>query len=58
MKKAKHPNLIQSYIEILKGVNIIMPLMWYGDMSVILSFKYPNGIHDEVAIATILKYCL
>ena len=32
--------------------------MSYGDMGVILSFKYPNGIHDEVAIATILKYCL
>jgi serine/threonine-protein kinase OSR1/STK39 len=60
MNKAKHPNLIQSYIEILKGevINIIMPLMSYGDMGVILSYKYPNGIHDEVAIATILKYCL
>ena len=60
MNKAKHPNLIQSYIEILKGevINIIMPLMSYGDLSIIMSFKFSHGLHDEIAIATIFKSCL
>ena len=35
-----------------------MPLMLYGDLKSIIKYKYLNGIHDESAIATILKCCL
>ena len=35
-----------------------MPLMLYGDLSSIVNFKYMQGIHDEYAIATIIKFCL
>ena len=55
-----HPNLIHCYISITKGntLNIVMPLMSYGDLSIIMSFKYSHGLHDEVAISTIFKSCL
>lgn len=35
-----------------------MPLMSYGALSQILSFKFPDGIKEEVAIATIMRDCL
>ena len=55
-----HENLIRLYKAITKynTIYIIMPLMSYGDLSFLLSFKYPNGIKDEVAIATIMRNCL
>ena len=60
MAKMIHPNLIRCYIAITKGntLNIVMPLMSYGDLSIIMSFKYSHGLHDEVAISTIFKSCL
>ena len=43
-----HTNLIHCYISITKGntLNIIMPLMSYGDLSIIMSFKYSHDLHD------------
>ena len=60
MAKMIHPNLIRCCIAITKGntLNIVMPLMSYGDLSIIMSFKYSHGLHDEVAISTIFKSCL
>ena len=60
MAKMIHPNLIRCYIAITKGntLNIVMPLMSYGDLSIIMSFKFSHGLHDEIAIATIFKSCL
>ena len=60
MSKIVHPNLIKAYAVIIVDCTayIIMPLMLYGDLSNIISFKYSKGIHDEIIIATIMKYCL
>ena len=60
MSKIVHPNLIQAYAVILveSTAYIIMPLMLYGDLSSIISFKFSKGIHDENVIATIMKFCL
>ena len=60
MSKIIHPNLINAYAVIIVDCTayIIMPLMLYGDLSNIISFKYSKGIHDEAIIATIMKYCL
>ena len=60
MSKIVHPNLIQAYAVILVETTayIIMPLMLYGDLSSIISFKFSKGIHDENVIATIMKFCL
>ena len=60
MSKIVHPNLIQSYAVIIMNDTafIIMPLMLYGDLNSIISFKFSKGIHDENVIATIMKYCL
>ena len=60
MSRIIHPNLVRAYTVITfnNKAYIIMPLLLYGDLSSIISFKYSKGIHDEVAIATILKYCL
>ena len=60
MSKIIHQNLIQSYAVITKDyiAYLIMPLMLYGDLSTIISFKFSKGIHDENVIATIMKYCL
>ena len=60
MAKMIHPNLIRCYIAITKGntLNIIVFLMSYGDLSIIMSFKYSHGLHDEVAISTKFKSCL
>ena len=60
MSRIIHPNLVRAYTVITfnNKAYIIMPLLLYGDLSSIISFKYSKGIHDEIAIATILKYCL
>ena len=60
MSRIIHPNLVRAYTVIIfnNKAYIIMPLLSYGDLSSIISFKYSKGIHDEIAIATILKYCL
>ena len=60
MSKIVHQNLIQSYAVIMVDDTafIIMPLMLYGDLSSIISFKFSKGISDENVIATIMKYCL
>ena len=60
MSKIVHPNLIPAYSVILVDCKayIIMPLMLYGDLSNIISFKFSKGIHDEIVIATIMKFCL
>lgn len=60
MSKIVHPNLIQAYAVIIVDCTayIIMPLMLYGDLNKIISFKFPKGIHDENALATIIKICL
>ena len=60
MIKIVHPNLIKAYAVIIVDCTayIIMPLMLYGDLSNIISFKYSKGIHDEIILATIMKYCL
>ena len=60
MSKIVHPHLIQAYaiITIDCKAYIIMPLMLYGDLKNILSFKFLKGIHDENVLATIMKYCL
>jgi len=49
MTEAIHPHLIRTYITIIKKkmMYIIMPLMSYGDLEIILKFKYPNSINDE-----------
>jgi serine/threonine-protein kinase OSR1/STK39 len=39
-------------------VFIVMPLMNAGSLNSIISFKYPNGIKDESAIATVMRACL
>ena len=60
MSRIIHPNLVRAYtVIIIKNLAyIIMPLMLYGDLSSIIRFKYIKGIHDESAIATIIKSCL
>ena len=60
MSKINHPNLIKAYAVIIANNNayIAMPLMLYGDLSSVISYKYITGIHDENAIATIMKCCL
>ena len=60
MTRIIHPNLLRAYAVIIPNnkAYIIMPLMLYGDLSSIITFKYMRGIHDESAIATILKFCL
>ena len=60
MSKVTHPSLIGTYCTIITENNayIMMPLMIYGDLSSIISFHFSKGIHDEIAIATILKNCL
>ena len=60
MTEMIHENLIRTYIAITKYnmIYIIMPLMSYGDLSLVMSFKYPDGITDEVAISTIMRDCL
>ena len=60
MTRIIHPNLLRAYAVIIPNnkAYIIMPLMLYGDLSSIIKFKYMKGIHDESAIATILKFCL
>ena len=60
MSKIVHPNLIQAYAVIMVECKayIIMPLMLYGDLNNIISFKFSKGIHDENVIATIMKICL
>jgi len=60
MSKIVHPNLIRALAVILVETKayVIMPLMLYGDLKSIINFNYPKGIHDEIALATIIKYCL
>ena len=60
MSRIIHPNLVRAYTVIIPNnkAYIIMPLMLYGDLKSILKYKYLNGIHDESAIATIVKCCL
>ena len=60
MSKIIHPNLVPAYNVIIfnNKAYIVMPLMLYGDLSSIVNFKYMQGIHDEYAIATIIKFCL
>ena len=60
MSKISHPSLICTYCTIIveNFVYIMMPLMSYGDLKSIISFHFSKGIHDEIAIATILKMCL
>ena len=60
MSKISHPSLINTYCTIINEnfVYIMMPLMSYGDLKSIISFHFSKGIHDEIAIATILKMCL
>ena len=60
MSRIVHPNLIQSYAVIILDIKayIIMPLMIYGDLSSIISFRFSKGIHDEIVLATIMKFCL
>ena len=60
MSKIVHPNLIKAYAVIILDCTayIIMPLMLYGDLSNIISFKFSKGIHDENVLATIIKFCL
>ena len=60
MTKIIHQNLVRAYTVIIVNSKayIVMPLMLYGDLSSIIKFKYPEGIHDEFAIITILKCCL
>ena len=60
MTKIIHPNLVRAYtvISYNQKAYIVMPLLLYGDLSSIISFKFLRGIHDESAIATILKSCL
>ena len=47
MSKIVHPYLIQAYAVIIMDSKayIIMPLMLYGDLSSIISFKFSKGIH-------------
>ena len=60
MTRIIHPNLLRAYAVIIPNnkAYIVMPLMIFGDLSSIIKFKYMKGIHDESAIATILKFCL
>ena len=60
MTKIKHPNLIGAYAVIAANNNayIVMPLMQYGDLSSVIKYKFYGGIHDEIAIAIIMKCCL
>ena len=60
MSKIDNPNLIKAYAVILVSnkAYIIMPLMLYGDLSNIISFKFSKGIHDENVLSTIIKHCL
>jgi serine/threonine protein kinase len=60
MSKIVHPNLIKAYAVIILDCTayIILPLMLYGDLSNIISFKFSKGIHDENVLATIIKFCL
>ena len=60
MSKIVHQNLIQSYAVIMvdNTAYIIMPLMLYGDLNAIITFKFSKGIHNENVIATIMKFCL
>ena len=60
MSRIVHPNLVPSYAVIILDIKayIIMPLMIYGDLSSIISFRFSKGIHDENVIATIMKFCL
>ena len=60
MTRIIHPNLARAYAVITLDnlAYIIMPLMLYGDLKSIISFKYLNGIHDESALVTIIKFCL
>ena len=60
MSRIIHPNLVRAYTVIIINnlAFIIMPLMLYGDLSKIISFKYQKGIHDESIIAIIIKSCL
>lgn len=60
MSEIIHPNLIRTFGSIVKDeiIYLIMPLMCYGDLHTILSFKFSKGIKDETAIATLMKMCL
>lgn len=60
MSSLNHPNLIKTLQTCTAGhkIYIIMPLMDGGSLNSILNFKYPNGIKDEIIIATIMKTCL
>ena len=55
-----HPNLVKTHITLIDGpkLDIIMPLMTYGSLSQILGMKYPNGIRDEILLATIINDCI
>ena len=60
MTEIVDPSLIRSYLAIIKNsiVYIVMPLMSYGDLKSIINLKFPSGLHDECAIATIMKIAL
>jgi serine/threonine protein kinase len=35
-----------------------MPIMNYGDLSLLMKLYHPNGIHNEIIISTIMRDCL
>lgn len=60
MSRIRDDNLLNTYTTCISGqkIYIIFPVMNAGSLNHIISYKYPFGIKDICAIATILKECI
>lgn len=57
MSQYSHPNLISSYVSFIdkSELCIVMPLIDAGSCLDVLKNSFPDGIHDEAVIATIMR---
>ena len=60
MSSCRHKNVVSYYVSFLDDSDLwlVMPLLGAGSVVDVLKMKYPEGIKDEVLIATIIKEIL
>lgn len=60
MKACEHPNIISYYCSFVESSHLwlVMQFLAAGSIGDMLAFSYPNGLGDEVLIATILRGAL
>ena len=60
MKTCNHPNLVASKVSFIEKASLwlIMDYLSYGSVFDFIKYSHPNGLQDEVLIATILKDAL